>query len=550
MAACRNLLCLCLFVTALTGLWRTQAYAGEIPHLQAHGSTQQLVVGGHPFLILGGELSNSTASSLDYLQAQWSTLKPIGLNTVIAPVEWDQVEPQKGQYDFSVVDGLIKQARQNHVKLVLLWFGVWKNSMSTYVPAYIKHDYKTYTRAQDDRGQSQDILSAFDSDTLLADQTAFATLMAHLKQFDDDQTVIMVQVENEIGMLPVVRDYSPQAQAAFQGQVPSELLAYLDRHHTTLSPNVRTLWEAKGAKKIGSWPEVFGSSIEAQEVFQAWYYAAFANSLAIAGKKAYALPMYVNAALIRPGKSPGQYPSGGPLPHLFDVWKAAAPNMDILAIDMYFPNFTEWADRFKRPDNTFFIPEANQAGKAEAGANAFYAIGQLDSISFSPFAIDKITPENRGNLTDAYDVLSQLTPQILDAQGTGRMRGFRPRVSFDNVVDETPQSFVLGGYRFTVSFVDPWTPKDKQNLAANGGLIIQTADDSFIVAGSGIILTFEDASEEKMFVGIEQITEGRYTAGVWKPGRWLNGDESHQGRHLKIGSEGFSIQHLKLYKFE
>jgi beta-galactosidase GanA len=530
-------------------LFSIPAGAAEIPHLQTHGATKQLVVNDKPFLILGGELANSTASSLDYLNTKWPTLKSVGLNTVIAPVEWDQIEPQPGKYDFTVLDGMIRQARQNDMKLVLLWFGAWKNSMSTYVPAYVKRDYATYSKAQDDKGQPQDILSPFDPDTLAADGRAFSAMMAHLKQTDTAHTVVMVQVENEIGMLPVVRDYSPQAQAAWNGPVPAELIAYLKAHQASLDPYVRKLWEANGLKDSGAWPEVFGESIQAQEVFQAWYFAAFANELAKAGKAQYPLPMYVNAALIRPGKTPGQYPSAGPLPHLFDIWKPAGPDIDFLAIDMYFPNFTDWADKFKRSDNPFFIPEANQAGKPEAGANAFYAIGQLDSIGFSPFSIDNIKPENSANLTGAYDVLKQLTPQILAAQGTGKMRGFRPRVSFDGVVDETPQSFILGGYKFTVSFVDPWTPKDKQDIASNGGLIIQTGDDSFIVAGKGVIVTFEDAAPEKQAVGIEQIVEGSYAGGVWKPGRWLNGDESHQGRHLKINADGFGIQQLKLYRY-
>jgi beta-galactosidase GanA len=418
------------------------------------------------------------------------------------------------------------------------------------VPPFVKHDYATYAKAQDDKGKPQDILSPFDPDTLKADATAFAALMAHLKQTDTLHTVIMVQVENEIGMLPVVRDYSPQAQAAFNGPVPSELIVYLKAHKDGLHPYVRTLWEAHGTKDAGTWTEVFGDTIEAQEVFQAWYFARFANELTKAGKAVYPLPMYVNVALNRPGRAPGQYPSAGPLPHLFDVWKAAGPDIDLIAIDMYFPNWAEWADKFKRPDNPFFTPESNQAGRPDAGANAFYSFGQLDGISFSPFAIDKLTPANSANLTQAYDVLKQLTPEILAAQGTGRMRGFRPRISYDGIADESPQTFVLGGYRFTVNFVEPFTAKDQQTVANNGGLIIQTGPDSFIVAGQGITVTFEDA-DGKMTVGMEQVVEGKYVGGVWKPGRWLNGDEIHQGRHLRIpASSGFGIQKLTLYKYQ
>lgn len=534
-------------LAACASLVAAPAPAAEIPHLSPHGTTKQLVVDGKPFLVLGGELTNSAASSADYLSTTWPTLKSAGLNTVIAPVEWDQIEPQQGHFDFSVTDAVIKQARQNNMHLVLLWFGAWKNSMSTYVPPFVKRDYAKYARAQDDKGRPQDILSPFDPDTLKADQSAFAALMTHLKQTDTDHTVILVQVENEIGMLPVVRDYGPAAQAAWNGPVPPALLAYLRAHRDTLKPYVRDLWAAQGFKTAGTWPEVFGDTIPAQEVFQAWYFATFANALTAAGKQAYPLPMYVNVALNRPGKTPGEYPSAGPLPHLFDIWKAAGPDIDMISIDMYFPNFIDWASQFKRPDNPFFSPEDNQAGRPDAGANAFYAIGELDSMSFSPFAIDTLKPANSANIIGAYDVLRQLTPQILAAQGSGRMRGFRSLISYDGVASDHPTVFELGGYRFTASYGDKDHPE--QPIANNGGLIIQTGDNEFLVAGQGVTLTFEDTSDAHMSVGIEQDLEGKYVDGQWKTGRWLNGDETLEGRHLHLPGDGFTLQKLTLYKY-
>ena len=520
------------------------------PHLAAQGTTRQLIVDGKPFLVLGGELTNSAASSLDYLDAQWPTLQKAGLNTVIAPVEWDQVEPARGRFDYTVVDGLLAQARQHHMRLVLLWFGAWKNSMSTYVPAYVKRDSATYPRARDDKGVAQEILSPFSPNTLAADSTAFAALMAHLKQTDSQHTVLMVQAENEIGMLPVVRDYGPQAQAAWNGPVPSDLIAYLQAHRDQLNPYVRDLWAAQGFRTSGTWPEVFGATVPAQEVFQAWYFATFANALTRAGKAAYDLPMYVNVALNRPGKTPGEYPSAGPLPHLFDVWKAAGPDIDMISIDMYFPNFKDWAAKFKRPDNPFFSPEDNQAGRTDAGANAFYAIGELDSISFSPFAIDTLTADTMANVAGPYSVLDQLAPQILAAQGTGRMRGFRSDVSYDGVASDHPTVFDLGGYRFTVSYDDKNAADPKAAEAAAGGLIIQTGDDSFLIAGQGVTLTFADPTGSGGNVGIEQDLEGRYVGGVWKPGRWLNGDDTLEGRHVRLPGNGFSIQQVKLYRYQ
>jgi beta-galactosidase GanA len=539
--------------TALTAIGLAVALsagAQDIPHLKKQGTATQLIVDGKPMLILGGELSNSTASDLTYLNAQWPTLKAIGLNTVVAPLEWDQIEPKEGVYDFASVDGLIRQAETNHMKLVVLWLGVWKNSTSSYTPPYIKHDWKTYSKAQNDKGTPVDILSAFDPDTLNADKRAFSALMAHLKAFDKNHTIVMVQVENEIGMLTAVRDYSPQAQAAWNGQVPKALTAYLQKHKSTLHPYVRDAWAAKGFRSAGTWAEVFGDGVEGQQIFQAWYYSVFANALAEAGKAAYDLPMYVNVALNRPDQKPGQYPSGGPLPHLFDIWKAGGPAIDMIGLDAYFPNFNYWADQFKRPDNPVFVPEGNRAGQVDAGGNAFYVLGNLDGIGFSPFAIETITDPKTYVLTDAYRVLHQMTPLILANQGKGVMRGFKAPLSYEGVPDETPQTFELGGYKITATMVDSRTPKDTQTIPAHGGLIIQTGKDEFIVAGRGVILRFADASNDGYQVGIEQIVDGEFVDGQWVGGRWLNGDESGQGRYLRLPPEKFGIQKLKVYRYK
>jgi beta-galactosidase GanA len=540
---------LSLFIAAL--VFSVAGFAADMPQLRTQGTATQLIVDGKPLLILGGELGNSTASDLKHLQTHWKTLKSIGLNTVIAPVQWDQTERSEGSFDFRVVDGLVQQAQANGMKLVLLWFGVWKNSMSTYVPPYVKRNFEKYARAQDDRGAPQDILSAFDPDTLAADQRVFAALMAHLKATDKQHTVVMVQVENEIGMLPTARDHSPQANAAWAQPVPPALLNYMARNLAQLHPSLRERWKQNGQRSAGTWAEVFGIDLGAQEIFQAWHFAVFSNELTKAGKAAYALPMYVNAALNRPGRKPGEYPSGGPLPHLFDVWKAAAPAIDLLGLDIYSPDFNNWATQFKRADNPLFIPEANQAGLREAGGNAFFAIGQLDAIGFSPFSIEDLTDAATHPLTQAYATLQAMAPLILAHQGKGTMRGFRAPMAYDGSVDTaTPQSFELGGYRFKATMLDPWTPKEKQEVAGHGGLIVQTGPDDFIVAGKGVTLTFEDLAPGGFQVGMETVIEGRFMNGQFEEGRWLNGDQTHQGRHLRLPPERYTVQRLRLYRYK
>lgn len=538
-------------IAALSLAMAQGASASEPPHLKKQGTATQLIVDGKPMLILGGELGNSTSSDLKYLSGVWPTIKAAGLNTVIGTLEWDMIEPREGEYDFSSIDGMIKQAEANNVKLIVLWLAAWKNSTSSYAPPYIKRGWQTYSRAQDDKGVPVDILSAFDPDTLKADKRAFAALMAHLKAFDKNHTLVMVQVENEIGMLPVVRDYSPQAQTAYKGQVPKDLTDYLQRNKAGLHPYVRDAWAAKGYKTSGTWSEIFGDSVEAQQIFQAWGYSVFANELTKAGKAAYDLPMYINVALNSPDQKPGQYPSGGPLPHLFDIWKAGGPAIDMIGMDVYYPNYVQWIDQFKRPDNPVFVPEANRAGQADAGGNAFYTFGEVDGIGFSPFHIETLPNPETNVLTQAYRVLNQISPLILANQGTGKMRGFKAPFSYEGVLDETPRVFDLGGYTMNVTMVDSRTPKSTQDVSAHGGLIIETGKDEFLVAGRGVIIRFADADAKSGYrIGLERIVEGEFVDGQWVEGRWLNGDENGQGRYLRLPPEKFGIQKVKVYRYK
>lgn len=522
------------------------ANANPVPHLRKQGSATQLIVDDQPFLILGGELSNSSASNLEFLNTLWPALKAAEVNTVLAPVEWDQIEPVEGRFDFSVLDGMLKQARANNTKLVLLWFGAWKNSMSTYVPAWVKRDAQRFPRARTRAGVAQEILTPFAPATLAADSAAYRALMAHLKQVDTQRTVLMVQVENEIGMLPEVRDYSAAANAAWREPVPVALTTYLAANQATLQPALKAAWESRGARASGSWAEVFGDTIETEEVFQAWYYARFVEALTAAGKAVYPLPMYVNVALPRPGKRPGEYPSAGPLPHLFDVWKPGAPSVDVLSIDIYFLNFAHWARQFKRPDNPLFVPEGNQADRNDAGADAFYAIGEHDAFGFSPFAIDDVK-DGSYSLPQAYRVLKQIAPVINQHQGGGKIRGFKAPMSFDGEVDTAPQKVQLGGYTLTVSFNAPWEKLKPAEVQTRGGLVIQTGADEFLVAGKGLTLVF--GSENGDLIGIEHAAEGSYEKGRWKEGRWLNGDQTHQGRHINLPGDSYTMQRVKLYRY-
>jgi beta-galactosidase GanA len=529
--------------------------AQSMPHLAHQHGASQIVVDGRPFLVRGGELENSSASNLAYLDTVWPKVVAMHFNTVLAPVYWQLIEPRDGDFDFRTVDGLLHGARKHDVKLVLLWFGAWKNSMSCYVPGWVKRDEARFPRVARSDGSSIEILSALSSGTLEADSRAFVALMKHLREIDSvNHTVIMVQVENEVGMIPEPRDHSALANAVFLSPVPSALTDYLSKNRDSLAPQLREAWATHGYKAGASWPDTFGTGAMTDELFTAWTEGHFTGQVAARGKAAYPLPMFVNAALVRPGKLPGQYPSGGPLPHLFDIWHAAAPAIDFLSPDLYFPNFVEWANQYVRPGNPLFIPETGRVDADEMSANALYAYAELNAMGFSVYAPEFLKSEEQQSLGDAYAIIKQLTPLILANQGTGRMVSIRAPSQFDGTVDLAPQQFTLGDYTFNVQFKEPapisvGAKADTDSPGAHGGLIIQLDSDDFLVAGTGMIITFGVHDSGQSFAGIDSIWEGSFVDGVWTPGRNLNGDDDNQGRYLRMSAGKFTMRRVRLYHY-
>lgn len=522
--------------------------AASIPHLHKDGDNIQLLVDGSPFTMRGGELGNSSSSSLDYMEAVWPKAEEMHLNTLLVPVYWELIEPQEGEFDFSLVQGLIERARREEQKLVFLWFGSWKNSMSTYVPSWVKRDSERFPRARSADGQPQEILSPFGPENVAADSRAFAALLRFIEKVDARQnTVLMVQVENEIGMLPSARDHHPLADRAFESEVPEVLLGYLDERRDKLEPELLDAWRSSDFSTSGSWAEIFGQGPAAEEIFTAWHFARYANAVAAAGKAEYPLPMYVNAALNRPGVKPGDYPSGGPLPHLMDVWKAAAPAVDLLVPDFYNPRFQYWNDRYTRQGDPLFIPEIRFT--PDVGAKAMFAFGRYNTLGFSPFSIETGRDEARQSLRHSYELIAQLEEIIADGN-----------VASEGVwltKDKPQMTFQLGNYRFTArhELTLGWSPgADADQWPHAGAMLLQTGPEDFIVAGTGVVLTFagEEASEGGSGVaraGIDVLYEGEFEDGEWQPGRRLNGDQSHQGRHLRVPDGEWQIQKLKLYRY-
>jgi len=359
-------------------------------------------------------------------------------------------------------------------------------------------------------GHNLEALSPFGEVTMKADANAFAHVMKHIRNVDTHHTVLAMQVENETGILGSAWDRSPIANSAFGKNVPDRLMNYLRDHRKTLLPELREIWASTGYRTSGTWQQVFGDG--ADEVFMAWYVGSYVNVVASAGKSEYPLPMYVNAWLVQPvTPRPGQYPSGGPVSKMMDVWRAAAPSINYFAPDIYASAFKKIVKRYHRSGNPLFIPEV-RADMATAARSA-YVFGELDAMCFSPFGIEDLPADHP--LADSYRLLHNMMPLITKYQGTGKMRGVLQS-------GDHQETIALGDYNLHITFTA--TPKDK---IPGFGIIINPSPDEYLITGSGMNVTFTPVHPgNKPIVDFLSVDEGWYKDGNWVQGRHLNGDES------------------------
>lgn len=506
---------------------RHMKYCEDIPVVKELNGRMTLFAAGRPFLMLAGEVHNAGSGGLSYMEENvWPYLKSLNLNTLFVPVAWEMLEPRRQEYDFSFVKGVIEQARDNRMHLVLLWFGLWKNGASDYAPAWMKTDGAAFFRAEDERGTRLNCISPFCNAAVLADAAAFAAMMEFLREFDGKaQTVLMVQVENESGLLGAARDFCEAAEKVFNGPVPAMLEEDTDKN--------------------GTWEEVFGE--DAGEAMMAWAFARAVERIARAGQAQYPLPMYTNAWIEQYPWRPGTYPCGGPTGRMLAIWKLAAPSLMGIAPDIYLPDMKRVMEEYDREDNPLLIPEARR--DVMTASYAIYSITARGAIGYAPFGIEDIGRAAYGGgelsekssarldketldalqigasaydpsgteayLAAAYGLLAQLTPPLLQFRGTGHAKCF-----IQDQEGEKGALLKFEAYDFLVTYEDR-----KAGLPIACGGIIELEEGAFLLYGCRCRFEVFPKAEERKNAGILSLEEGEWTSGGWLCKRIRNGDE-------------------------
>ena len=517
--------------------------------------------------ILGGELSNSAATSVEDIEEVMPRMRALGLNTVLVPAYWEFVEPVEGQFDFTLIDRTIDVARREQLQVVFLWFGAWKNSMSCYAPGWFKQDTKRFPRAMTAEGKQMEIASCFSDNVLQADLKAFSALMQHIKERDPQrEVVVMMQIENEIGMLESARDHSPLAEKVYNKE---------------------------------RWAERYGTDEYADEKFMALSYARYVEHLAKAAREIHDMPLYVNAAMNSRGRRPGEYPSAGPLAHLIDFWHEGAPSIDLLAPDIYDTGFKSWCAQYAMPlrpqdggkiKNRLFIPESRCC--ENSGVRALYAFGEHQALGFSPFAIDQASEKETESVTQAYGLIKQLAvanscvPSVASGKAESSLFTIHSSLkTWGLLFDQEDRERIIDDDGVVMTcrhyFTLPWDPRatDGSTWPEGGAMLIRLSKYEYLLAGSGVVIDFKTPTEKqqteqkqlgedgfaetggntgqkanKRFngkrLGLLSVDEVAITDdGTMQYLRRHNGDQTHQGRHARIGVGEWKILHIKLYEY-
>lgn len=536
---------------------------------------------GKPWIAIAGEVHNSSSSNATYMAGIWEKAKELGLNTLLLPVSWEQIEPREDQFTFGLVDELVQQARAYKMHIIFLWFGTWKNAQSTYAPEWVKKDLQRFPRAEMEPGKRKIILNNFynmpyttlsylGEETKYADAKTFAGLMRHLREIDGkERTVLAVQVENETGVQGSAREHSALAEQLFATAPPQGLVDYLENHTEEMDESLKNVWKNQnagaerkitpdskqdGREKSGKekgWKETFG--LAADEIFSAYHIASYVEYVASAGKAEYDLPMVVNSWLTQ-GTEPGVYPSGGPVAKMMEVWNYAAPSIDIYAPDIYVHNFTDICEEYTKLGNPLFIPET--ATHSHCAPRLVYAIGHHHAVCFAPFGIEDMgKPFNSATAhlfgMDVKDPLLSIPQDVKEYRYCAATLGSMMDLLSDNYGTDNLQAVIaenckagtgemlFGNYRFCVRMAISGQAEQKGVC-----LILRAEEDAFYMFANACQIEICSNDKRWEHCDILSYEEGAFSEGSWVTGRKLNGDEA-----AAIAFEEYRLVKIKLFLY-
>lgn len=490
----------------------------HIPEVKKDRGIPTLYVDGQPFQAFAGEVHNSAAYHPEKMKKEiWENMNQSNLNTLLVPVYWETLEPEEGKFDFSLVDVLLKEADRYKKKLILLWFGLWKNAESAYVPRWMKKNSEVYFRVENYGGERLNTISPLCTAAVEKDAHAFSQLMEHIRETDQNTTVIMVQVENEVGLLGTERDYCSQAEAAFAGPVPEVLLPEQRRTEGLI------------------WKEAFGE--DGEEIFSAWCFASALERIASAGREKYPLPCFTNVWLKQFPWYAGSYPSGGPVEDMLWVWKTAAPSLFTMAPDIYVSYVPDIMETYSRPDNPLLIPEVRK--DVVTASYALYALLNHHALCYAPFGIEDLWKDETVNLppevTDAlkldplsfdlrgtketlgqvYRLLEEIRPLYLKYRGTEHMQCFLKKT-------EGEQGCYLKFQSYDMEI--QYLPKTNGAPAA-AGAVFELEENRFLVVGMMCSIRLHRKPGEHKKVDFLKKEAGTFHNGKWVCEQRQNGDE-------------------------
>jgi hypothetical protein len=461
----------------------------ELKKLNGHTA---LYVDNNPFIILGLQLDCDScydSSTIDDLMKQIGVL---GGNTAACLLYWRLIEPEEGQYDFSILESMIESAKRYDLRIVLVWFGSYKNACTHYAPDWFQNTPQKYRHAHLESGEQLRYVACPNcNESLEKDKQAVVKVFEYLRDYDTEKRVILFQVNNESGLIGTDRCYCEECNYLFE------------------QGNYKATDKAI-----------------ANEIFSAESILRYMEKIAKPAKEIYPLPCYMNAWLAHhtPDHKPGsEYPSGGPVYRVLDVYMQNKKFIDFVSPDIYTPGYKDFmriSKEYCLEENPLYIAEHALGKTSRAFKNLYYALGKFSAIGFDPWAIDCAFPDvmeqplydlmQKKFSDEAYDIMESYIPvrdamiPIAERQGTENMKYF--------VQEESDTEYVMdfGDIIVKAQLCNP-------DNGCSRGIVLRIDTCNFVVLGVKTIISFMD--KEGNYIRIKNSERGRFERRKFIPER-------------------------------